>query len=157
MSTVVPDAHVGGEEALVVDGWIEGDLVAAPGVVAWQAGLVAGLARDVAAGEEEIGDKVQVGVGDDPTAGRFDGVDGGVGGSIAKMSNGVRIPRWSGRSGWTSTMSGGRPAPSRAVAMAATTVVMPPEWSQCQCDRNSTSMLDRSTASRSAFASQTSP
>jgi hypothetical protein len=39
-----------------VDAGVEGDLVAAPGVVAWQAGFVAGLTWDVAAGEEEIGD-----------------------------------------------------------------------------------------------------
>ena len=55
-----------------MDGGIEGHLVAAPGVVAWQAGFVAGLTRDVAAGEEEIGDNVHVGVGDDAAAGCLD-------------------------------------------------------------------------------------
>ena len=81
----------------------------------------------------------------------------GSGGSIAKTSSGVRMPRWSGRSGWTSTTRGTLPARARASAMAATTSVVAPVWSQCQCDRNRTSMAARSTARRSALASHTSP
>jgi hypothetical protein len=44
----------------------------------------------------------------------------------------------------------------RASVMAATTVGTPPVWSQCQWETKSTSMVARSTASRSALASQTS-
>ena len=58
-----------------MDGGIEGDLAGAPGVVAWQAGFVAGLTWDVAAGEEEIGDDVHVSVGDEVAAGCLDGFD----------------------------------------------------------------------------------
>ena len=55
---------------------VERHLIAVPAVVSSQAGLVAGLARDVTAGEKEIADLVSFGVGDDSTAGCFDGVDG---------------------------------------------------------------------------------
>jgi hypothetical protein len=67
--------------------------------VSCEAGLVAGLARDVAAGHNEIGNAVHFRMGDDVATGGLDRFEVGSGGSIAKMSNGVRIPRWSGRSG----------------------------------------------------------
>jgi hypothetical protein len=64
-----------------------------------EAGLIAGLARDVAAGHKEIGNAVDLRMVDDAATGGLDRFDVGSGGSIAKMSNGVRIPRRSGRSG----------------------------------------------------------
>jgi hypothetical protein len=71
-----PAAHVRGEEALVMDFQIARHLADAPAVATGQSGLVAGLARDVAAGEEEIADLMDLVVRDDATTGRFDRVEG---------------------------------------------------------------------------------
>ena len=54
---------------------VEGHLLAAPAVVSRQPSLVTGLARNVAAGEEEVGHGVHVAVGDDVAAGCLDGFD----------------------------------------------------------------------------------
>src|SRR3954453_16927538 len=81
----------------------------------------------------------------------------GSSGSIAKLPRGLRIPRRSGRWGWTSTTSGVRPARSRARAIASTTSGMPPVWSPCQWETNSTEISDRSMPRRSALPSHTSP
>jgi len=56
---------------------IQGHLVATPAVVSGQSGFVSRLTRDVAAGEEEIANRVHVGVRDDASTGSFDGFDGG--------------------------------------------------------------------------------
>src|SRR5438128_6377269 len=67
------------QEALVVDALVDRDVFAAPGVVSGEAGFVARLARDVAAGEKEVANGVRVGVCGDCAAGRLDGFDRGVG------------------------------------------------------------------------------
>src|SRR5437879_512638 len=49
------------------------------GVMPRQAGLVAGLTRNGAAREEQVGDRVRLSTGGDPTAGGFDRFEGGFG------------------------------------------------------------------------------
>ena len=74
---------------------IEGDLCAAPAVMSCEAGLVAGLARDVAAGQKEIGNAVDFRMGDDVATGGFDRFDVGLRGQHREDVERRRIPRWS--------------------------------------------------------------
>jgi hypothetical protein len=58
---------------------VEHHVLAPPGVVARQTGLVAGLTRDGATRDEQVGDRVHLSDCDDPTASGFDCFEGGFG------------------------------------------------------------------------------
>ena len=74
-----------------MDALIDGDVFAAPGVVSGQAGFVARLARNVAAGEKEVANGVHVGVSVTvlPAVSMASIVASG--GNMAKLPNAVRI------------------------------------------------------------------
>src|SRR5215831_16139677 len=58
----------------------------------------------------------------------------GSGFNSTSVPAGGMMPRWSGRSGWRSTIGGGSPSSRRDRVMAATTPGSPPLWSACQCE-----------------------
>lgn len=150
--------HLRGNEALIHDLRVRRPARAAERVVAFESGLVARAPCDGAAGEEQpAGEQVCLLVAFDRTAGLVQGVEGGLLGSIAITPDGVITPRWSGRSGWTSTTGAPRPASRRASLMAARATGSPPLWSQCQCERKIVSISEMSMPRRAALSTQTSP
>ena len=114
-------AHARREESLVKDQGIRHSVPVAHRVVPGEPHLVRRHALDLAADEEEARKYVRLGVLRDAPTGALDRLNVGSGFNSTSVPAGVMVPRWSGRSGWRSTIGGGSPSSMRDRVMAATT------------------------------------